>query len=39
MTTTASRPLVVAVDDHLVIDLTPCCPWCFDAQAAREPQP
>lgn len=36
MATPAYRaPLVVAVDSTLVVDLTPCCPWCFEDAGSR----
>jgi hypothetical protein len=28
-------PIVVAVDSTLVVDLTPCCPWCFEDAGSR----
>lgn len=30
-----TQPLTVAADEHLVIDLTPCCPWCFEDAGSR----
>jgi hypothetical protein len=34
-TSASAAPVVIAVDNTLVIDLTPCCPWCFEDAGSR----